>query len=149
MIIELRRRENLEKKIQQETQVKVFPIRITSNMRMTMIGVTEKGEVTQQCDQTLEQMVAQFFLQKLPKSNDRRFYLSALFKFVQMFDKYLGYFCTKICHQELSKIAQSGHTGTAEPTPTNGAKIVKHFVNTCMYLLWKALSTFLCTQCFP
>ena len=41
-------------KIQQETQVKVFPIRITSNMRMTMIGVTEKGEVTQQCDQTLE-----------------------------------------------------------------------------------------------
>ena len=54
MIIELRRRENLEKKIQQETQVKVFPIRITSNMRMTMIGVTEKGEVTQQCDQTLE-----------------------------------------------------------------------------------------------
>ena len=25
--------------------------------------------------------------------------------------KYLGYFCKKFCHQELSKIAQSGHTG--------------------------------------
>ena len=25
--------------------------------------------------------------------------------------KYLGYFCSKICSQELSKIAQSGHTG--------------------------------------
>ena len=23
--------------------------------------------------------------------------------------KYLGYFCTQICHQDLSKIAQSGH----------------------------------------
>ena len=24
--------------------------------------------------------------------------------------EYLGYFCKEICHQELSKIAQSGHT---------------------------------------
>ena len=28
--------------------------------------------------------------------------------------KYLGYFCEKICHQDLSKIAQSGHTDYAQ-----------------------------------
>ena len=30
--------------------------------------------------------------------------------------KYLGYFCTEICHHELLKIAQSGHTGYNIPT---------------------------------
>ena len=29
----------------------------------------------------------------------------------QKVTKYFGYFCMKICRQELLKIAQSGHTG--------------------------------------
>ena len=33
--------------------------------------------------------------------------------------KYLGDFCWKICNQELSKIAQSGHTGLALNTTEN------------------------------
>ena len=32
------------------------------------------------------------------------------FKIAQIFSPDLGYFCNKLCHQELSKIAQSGHT---------------------------------------
>ena len=34
-----------------------------------------------------------------------------VFKTAQTVNIHLGYFCKKICHQELSKIAQSGHTG--------------------------------------
>ena len=33
------------------------------------------------------------------------------FKRAQKVNMHLGYFFKKICHQELSKIAQSGHTG--------------------------------------
>ena len=33
------------------------------------------------------------------------------FKIVHKVTKYLDYFCKKICCNELSKIAQSGHTG--------------------------------------
>ena len=32
------------------------------------------------------------------------------FKTAKKVNKYLGYFCKKICHQELSKIDKSGHT---------------------------------------
>ena len=32
------------------------------------------------------------------------------FKIAIKVTKYLGHFCTKICHQGLSKVAQSGHT---------------------------------------
>ena len=32
------------------------------------------------------------------------------FKIAQKVAKYLSYFCKKICSQELSKIAESGHT---------------------------------------
>ena len=35
-----------------------------------------------------------------------------LLKKPKQFSKYLGYFCNKICRQELSKIAQSGHSAT-------------------------------------
>ena len=34
-----------------------------------------------------------------------------VFKTAQKVEIHLGCFCKKICHQELSKIAQSGHTG--------------------------------------
>ena len=34
-----------------------------------------------------------------------------LFTTAQKVTKHLGYFCYKICCQEFSKIAQSGHTG--------------------------------------
>ena len=33
-----------------------------------------------------------------------------VFKTPQKVNIYLGYFCKKVCHQELSKIAQSRHT---------------------------------------
>ena len=33
-----------------------------------------------------------------------------VFKIAQKVNIHLGYFCKKICHQELSKIAQFGHT---------------------------------------
>ena len=32
--------------------------------------------------------------------------------------KYCDYFCKKICHQDLSKIAQSGHTALDTATAT-------------------------------
>ena len=38
-----------------------------------------------------------------------------LFKIAQKVGNYFGHFSSNICHQELSKIVQSGHTG-AMPT---------------------------------
>ena len=32
-----------------------------------------------------------------------------------MYDNHLGYFCKKLCHRELSKVAQPGHTGIIFP----------------------------------
>ena len=32
----------------------------------------------------------------------------------QKVSKHFGYFCKEICQQELSKIAQSGHTGSVD-----------------------------------
>ena len=47
-----------------------------------------------------------------PKSSHSSFYLKiASFKITWKVSNYFGYFCKKICRQELSKIAQSGHTG--------------------------------------
>ena len=58
---------------------------------------------------------------KLPKMQPQQFLLNG--GFVQncpnvIITKYLGYFCNKTCCQELSKIAQSGHTDWATATPT-------------------------------
>ena len=49
-----------------------------------------------------------------PKSNHKSFYLkSDVFKITEIVTKYLCYIFKQICHQEeLSKIAQSGHTAT-------------------------------------
>ena len=46
-----------------------------------------------------------------------------LFQIAQSFTKYLGLFCKKICSQELSKIAQSGHNGCLN----HSAKVCKVF----------------------
>ena len=47
----------------------------------------------------------------LSKSSHSSFYLNVMpFKITQNVTKYLGYFCNKICYQELSRIAQSGPT---------------------------------------
>ena len=61
--------------------------------------------VSKQCDQRLQQKVAQI-IQKLPKK-----VVSAVFTFkiAISITIYFGYFSKKICHQELSKIAKSGH----------------------------------------
>ena len=48
---------------------------------------------------------------KLPKRSNSSFYLkSNAFIFSLKVVQYLGYFCSEICNQELSKIAQSGQT---------------------------------------
>ena len=52
-------------------------------------------------------------LQTLPKSEHCSFYFKEIFfKIAQKVNKNLGNLCKKICHQELSKITQSGHMGT-------------------------------------
>ena len=49
--------------------------------------------------------------QKLTKSNQRSWHMKMdVFKAAQKVNIQLGYFSKKICHQELSKIIQSGHT---------------------------------------
>ena len=53
----------------------------------------------------------QNFSKKLPKRSPAVLWLkSDVFKIAQKVNKYLGNFCNIICCQELSKIAQSGHT---------------------------------------
>ena len=67
----------------------------------------------------LEYKVAQF-LQKLPKNCQSIFYLKVIFlKIAPNGNKYLGYFCKKTYCQQLSKIAQSGHTGPSSRLPNN------------------------------
>ena len=58
----------------------------------------------------LEQKVAQIF-QQMDKNTQSRFYLRRdRFQSIPKVTKHLGYFLNIICHQELSKIAQSVHT---------------------------------------
>ena len=71
------------------------------------------------------------------------------FKASQKVIYYLGYFWEKICCQELSKIAQSGHTDHKARLPNAIIKILKIFFphNTPIYcfLLSKKLSDLLGT----
>ena len=47
-----------------------------------------------------------------PKNSHSSFYTkSSVFKIAQKVTKYSGYFWKKICHREITKIAQTGHTG--------------------------------------
>ena len=65
-----------------------------------------------QCEQTLKYKLATKTNQKLPKSNYTSLCMKMdVFKRAQKVNIHLGYFCEKICHQELSKIPQSGHAG--------------------------------------
>ena len=53
----------------------------------------------------------QIFPKSWPKSKHSSLtYNCSVFKIAQKVAKFLGYFCMKICHQDPSKIAQSGHT---------------------------------------
>ena len=59
---------------------------------------------------------------KLPKKYPSQFLHQIIYyKIAQKSTIFLGYFCEQISYQELSKIAQSGHTGTYLPSnrPTN------------------------------
>ena len=59
----------------------------------------------------LEQKVAQTYTKVAPKVATTVFVLrSKVFIIAPRVTKYLGYYWKKNCHQELSKIAQSGHT---------------------------------------
>ena len=54
---------------------------------------------------------------RCPKSNDSSFHFIVVFhKLAQKLTTNTGYFWKKICHWELSKIAQSGHTGAIHPS---------------------------------
>ena len=57
----------------------------------------------------LEQKLALCPSQDGPKSSNSSLHLRNYV--FQKVAKYLGYFLNKICHRDLSKIAQSGHTG--------------------------------------
>ena len=61
-----------------------------------------------QCDQMLKLKVAQVFAKVAQKVVAAVGFSSKMVFY--KFAKYLGCFCKKFCHQELSKIAQSGHT---------------------------------------
>ena len=63
-----------------------------------------------QCNQMLKLKLAQFFI-SCPISDYRSYCFNTIcFKIAQKVIKYFGYFCKKIYCQELSKIAQSGHS---------------------------------------
>ena len=52
------------------------------------------------------------FIKCCPKSSHSSFYLKVtFFEVAKEVTKYLGYFCYKLCHLDIPKIAQSGHTG--------------------------------------
>ena len=66
-----------------------------------------------QCDQILEQKRSPNVSKSFPISIHSSFYIRVkIFKLAQTVANNLGYFC----RQELSKIAQSGHTGQAPPS---------------------------------
>ena len=55
----------------------------------------------------------------IPKSSHNSFYISVRFyKIAQKVGILLGFFCYKFCHQEFSKIAQSGH-----PVPAKTCRV--------------------------
>ena len=68
-----------------------------------------------QCDQLLEQKVAQCCLKcspMLPLKQAQQFLLkNDVFKIAQKVAKYLAQFCKKICTHSLLEIVQSGHIG--------------------------------------
>ena len=84
-------------------------------------GLSNKGFTIVNCDcrvvawlenygQMLKYNVAQF-IPKSPKKSPQQFrQKSIILKVAQSVVQYFGNICTKICHQVLSKIAQSGHT---------------------------------------
>ena len=62
----------------------------------------------------------------------------------QNVSKYLGCFCKKICNQELSKIAQSGHTvGSIPPakivSSVPGRGFSEHFAIVVLYISFLAV----------
>ena len=55
------------------------------------------------------------FIKCCPKSSHSSFYLKVtFFEVAKEVTKYLGYFCYKLCHLDIPKITQSGHTGCIE-----------------------------------
>ena len=77
------------------------------------LGSVRSEVRSNQCDQMLTLKVAQIYPNVDPKSSLNRVYFKVMsFLKAQKVTKYLGYFCNKICYQELLKIAQSGHTGS-------------------------------------
>ena len=59
-----------------------------------------------QCDKMLKLKVAQIIPKVAQKVAQAVFYLKSNVLIAQKVTLYLGYFCNKICHKQLSKIAQ-------------------------------------------
>ena len=84
-------------------------------------GIKTKGKLVRfvlsftsspvQCDQMLILKVTHFFPKVAQKVATVVFSSKIVFCKKPKIHNYLSYFCKKICHQELSRIAQSGHTG--------------------------------------
>ena len=84
-----------------------------------------------QCDQMSELKVSV----SCPKRSHRSLYFkSNAFIVAQKIVKYLVYLFSKICSQELSKIAQSGHTGVIKHGPQVGfvCRCLLSYNNSCL-----------------
>ena len=74
---------------------------------------------TMQCDQMLKYKVAQIFPIDAQKATIGAFTRNVLFYFSPKIYSKIGYFLKKICHQDLSKMPQYGHTATMKMDPSN------------------------------
>ena len=74
---------------------------------------------TMQCDQMLKYKVAQNFPIDAQKATIGAFTRNVLFYFSPKIYSKIGYFLKKICHQDLSKMPQYGHTATMKMDPSN------------------------------
>ena len=69
-------------------------------------------------------------IKSCPKNSHSTFYSkSAVFKIAPILTKYFGFFWKKICQQEFSKIAQSGHTDSPQPFYLHIEPSSDHFTN--------------------
>ena len=86
---------------------------VTSLLLLLLLSTTSVTKCWNKMQQNCPKSKVAQLLQKHPKISQSSFYLkSDIFQNSPKIVNYLGYYCRKMCHQDLSKIAQSGHTVT-------------------------------------
>ena len=86
------------------------PLTLTSSSSLLMLSSSPSGSCMSSVTRCWSKKVVQNF-QTMAKRNQSSFYLKSNSFYSSLENcQYLGHFCYKICSQELSKIAQSGHT---------------------------------------